>query len=61
MSIREAFHSIGRGWRVYNIGFNDVDETQFTASGIRDLEDLWIRFCAEEKIDINCVDYVELA
>ena len=47
----------GRG--TYNIGFNDNDETQFSADGLQDLLELWNTFCAENDFQIDSVDYVE--
>ena len=44
----------------YSIGFNEDDETQFFASTMNELYDLWTDFCDENGIDYNCVDYVEL-
>lgn len=61
-------HDIERGGRntekrcrVYNIGFDVFDETQFTAYGIRDLEECWEGFCEDEGLEKDCVDYVEEA
>lgn len=48
---------IGKG--TYNIGFNDGDETQFTASSRKELEELWRGFCEENGFKKNSVDYVE--
>ncbi len=47
------------GGGVYNIGFNDGDETQFDAQNLKDLQECWEGFCKDEKIQQNCVDYVE--
>lgn len=47
------------GGGVYNIGFNDGDETQFDAQNLKDLQECWDGFCKDEKIPQNCVDYVE--
>jgi len=43
----------------YNIGFNDNDETQFSADGLWDLLELWNTFCTENGFRIDSVDYVE--
>lgn len=61
MTLREAAGTLKRGRRVYNIGFNVFDETQFTAYGIRDLEECWDGFCEDEGLEKDCVDYVEEA
>lgn len=58
MTLREAAGTLNRGRRVYNIGFDVVDETQFTAYGIRDLEECWEGFCEDEGIEKDSVDYV---
>ena len=47
------------GSGTYNIGFNDNDETQFSADGLQDLLELWNTFCAENGFQIDSVDYVE--
>ncbi|MCI8564335.1 MAG: hypothetical protein HFH69_12635 [Lachnospiraceae bacterium] len=44
---------------IYNIGFNDNDETQFSADGLWDLLELWNTFCTENGFPIDSVDYVE--
>lgn len=59
MTLLEAAGVLGREPRVYNIGFNGYDETQFTAEGCRDLEKCWDGFCDDESIERDCVDYVE--
>lgn len=61
MTLEEAAGRLLPGRRVYNIGFLENDETQFTAYGIRDLKECWEDFCAEEGISVDCVDYVEQA
>lgn len=47
------------GNSTYNIGFNENDETQFTADSMADLLECWIEFCAENGFRTNSVDYVE--
>lgn len=60
MNIRNAGKGIvTAGGGVYNIGFNDDDETQFTAYDIKELEELWNDFCKENGFRKNSVDYVE--
>ncbi len=49
--------TVGNG--TYNIGFNDNDETQFSADGLQNLLELWNTFCAENGFQIDSVDYVE--
>lgn len=49
------------GGGVYNIGFNDGDETQFDAYNLKELEELWKDFCKENGFKENSVDYVERA
>lgn len=62
MKIREAAKGVVHsGGGVYDIGFNDGDETQFTAFGMKDLEELWNDFCKENNFDPESVDYVEIA
>lgn len=61
MTLREAAGILKKGRRIYNIGFNVFDETQFTAYGIRDLEECWDGFCEDEGLEKDCVDYVEEA
>ena len=46
---------------MYNIGFNDGDETQFDAYNLKELEELWKDFCKENGFKENSVDYVERA
>lgn len=47
------------GGGVYNIGFNDGDETQFDAYDVNELETLWRDFCKENGFKATSVDYVE--
>lgn len=61
MNLRKAAKKIVSGRGTYNIGFNDGDETQFDASNLADLEDLWKHFCEEEGCNPTSVDYVERA
>ena len=45
-SLREAAEGVvTTGGGVYNIGFNDGDETQFDAYNLKELEELWRDFC----------------
>ena len=61
-SLREAAEGVvTTGGGVYNIGFNDGDETQFDAYNLKELEDLWRDFCKENGFKENSVDYVERA
>lgn len=60
MTIEEASKGVvtsGRG--TYNIGLNDGDETQFDVQNLEELQECWLEFCKEEKIEPGCVDYVE--
>lgn len=60
MGIREAGKGVViTGGGTYNIGFNNDDETQFTAYNMKDLEGLWNGFCEENGFRKNSVDYVE--
>lgn len=60
MTIREAGKGVvTTGGGVYNIGFNDGDETQLTAYGMKDLEELWKSLCPEFGCAVNSVNYVE--
>ena len=59
MILRSAAKGKVRGKGTYNIGFNDGDETQFDATGIADLEELWNTFCKEAGCRTDSVDYVE--
>lgn len=62
MTIREAGKGVvTAGGGVYDIGFNGDDETQFTAFGMADLEELWNGFCEENGFQKNSVDYMERA
>lgn len=61
-SLREAAKGVvTTGGGVYNIGFNDGDETQFDAYNLKELEELWKDFCKENGFKENSVDYVERA
>lgn len=61
-SLREAAEGVvTTGGGVYNIGFNDGDETQFDAYNLKELEELWRDFCKENGFKENSVDYVERA
>lgn len=60
MTIREASKGVvTSGRETYNIGFNDGDETQFDVQNLEELQECWLEFCKEEKVDPGCVDYVE--
>lgn len=52
--------SLGSKVATYNIGFNGNDETQFCASNMKDLKDLWMHFCEENGFVCTNVDYVEM-
>lgn len=56
---KAAVGVVTSGGGVYNIGFNDGDETQFDAQNFKELEECWSEFCKDEKISPGCVDYVE--
>lgn len=56
---KAAVGVVTAGGSVYNIGFNDGDETQLDAQNLNDLQECWKEFCKEEKIPQNSVDYVE--
>lgn len=43
----------------YRIGFDDVDETELTASNMSELEELWLSLCPEFGCAPDSVDYVE--
>lgn len=45
--------------RTYNVGFNDGDEAQFDVETFTELKECWEIFCKEEKINTDCVDYVD--
>ena len=50
MRLRRAAKGIARKSKkpsVYRIGFNDGDETELTANGINELEELWLSLCPE--------------
>lgn len=60
MTIREAGKGVvTTGGGIYYIGFNDGDQTEFTAYNMKDLEELWNGFCEENGFRKNSVDYVE--
>ena len=62
MNIRKASVGVVRsGGGTYNIGFNDGDETQFSAKNLNELVDLWKEFCKENGYKTSSVDYVEVA
>lgn len=60
MKLEEAVNgvSIAKG-SIYNIGFNDGDETQFDVDSFEDLQKCWQVFCFENKLLVDCVDYVD--
>ena len=49
----------GKRPSVYRIGFNDGDETELTANGINELEELWRSLCPEFECEPDSVNYVE--
>lgn len=60
MRIKEAAKGIvtaGRG--TYRIGFNEDDETEFTAFNLTELEALYRDFCKENGFRQNTVNYIE--
>ena len=57
--VKAAVGVVTSGGGTYNIGFNDGDETQFSAQNLKELLECWKGFCKDEKISQNCVDYVE--
>ena len=60
MQVREAGKGIvSSGGGVYNIGFNDGDETQFTAFNMKELGELWKCFCEENNFKKNSINYIE--
>lgn len=62
MILRKAAAGIvhaGNG--TYNIGFNENDETQFSARNLEELQECWTKFCSENGFLTNSVDYVERA
>lgn len=62
MTLRDASKGVVKsGSRVYNIGFNDGDETQFDAQNFKELQECWSGFCKDENIRPGCVNYVERA
>lgn len=56
---KAAVGVVHAGGGTYKIGFNDGDETQFSADNLLDLLEFWIGFCAENGFQTNSVDYVE--
>lgn len=62
MNLRRAGKGIvrkGKRSSVYRIGFNDGDETELTANGINELEELWRSLCPEFECEPDSVNYVE--
>lgn len=60
MTLAKAAAGVVRtGGGIYNIGFNDGDETQFDVYNLSELLEYWIEFCAENGVQTNSVDYVE--
>ena len=62
MNLRRAGKGIvrkGKRPSVYRIGFNDGDETELTANGINELEELWRSLCPEFECEPDSVNYVE--
>lgn len=46
-------------WGIYNIGFDNGDETQFDVRTREELTECWNEFCKENGYETNGVDYVE--
>lgn len=66
MTLRDAAKGVVTNkFNKYNIGFRnsdgDEDETQFHASDLEELEELWSDFCKENSFWENSVAYVEHA
>ena len=64
MRLRRAAKGIvrkGKKSSVYRIGFNDGDETELTANGINELEELWRSLCPEFECQKNSIRYIERA
>lgn len=59
MTIREATSGVEIAQAVYNVGFNDGDETQFDVRDFSDLEEMWMDFCKTEGCAPDSVDYVD--
>ena len=62
MNLRRAGKGIvrkGKRPSVYRIGFNDGDETELTANGINELEELWRSLCPEFECEPDSVNYVK--
>lgn len=60
MDIRTAGKGVvSSGGGIYNIGFGDGDETQFSAYNMKELDELWRGFCEENGIKKTSVNYVE--
>lgn len=58
MTLEEAAKGVDIEKAVYNIGFNDGDETQFDVQNFTDLEELWNDFCKMEGLNPDSIDYV---
>ena len=61
MRLRRAAKGIARKSKkpsVYRIGFNDGDETELTANGINELEELWLSLCPVFECEPDRVDDV---
>lgn len=50
----------GKTEHIYNIGFNESDETQLKAENYNELHKLWIDFCKENNLKQDCIDYLDL-
>lgn len=64
MTLREAGKKTvleDAGLQTYWIGFHGWDETELTADGMDDLEELWESLCPEFECEKDGVDYVEWA
>lgn len=64
MNLRRAGKGIvrkGKRPSVYRIGFNDGDETELTANGINELEELWRSLCPEFECECYTVEFFDVA
>ena len=64
MTVREAGKGIVRsGGGTYRIGYTDLyemeQETELSAFGMKDLEELWSSLCPEFECEPDSVNYVE--
>lgn len=66
MTVREAGRGIVRsGGGTYRIGYTDLyemeQETELSAFGMKDLEELWSSLCPEFECRKNSIRYIERA